>query len=585
MINKKILLPSKRFKNSDTEDLTIPLGLDRSETLLREGDKTIILDIAELFSKERNESTKYRLYGKMNMIFRNEYVGIADYVPLRNSLYLTTDIYDEDEYSGYMPYDEFAFLRRDYVREVSNPTGSTVGDYESNIILSGNTDHQSFGQMEAPFKNWNLYVTYVFDNDEDYPMKYTLSGNTVFNYTAFDGIPFRVSEYEDYYELTSPVPHNMSQGEYVVLSGSTISGGTEIDRIFNISSVGNETFNSEKYVINLTKSEFTSLQNIGGVVFGRRCIDKKDITNTISKYYVRKHKTLTTTNDYIMDNAGFETPLFEVERKLQFETADGRDDILVVQNRPETILYHFKETIDINGLRNNLGYTPTEVFLTTVFRNGNGYFNYPPRHGWRFNFHDTWIDEQFDMTNNGSDSGLPSTTYTNSGVTFTVGEELSLGTVIDGDFVEYNEVDFKETVISESFHKISVNTDAFDHDQTDGFKYIGASEDNPSGLFYKLHEKIKLRELSPYIETANTNEIYGIPENSKFDLINNEWKWRDVYDHGYTDTDGFGTDFPFTNGQHYVKKDINFYLRNEDSFLNKRDGLKKFTEGNNDPLC
>jgi hypothetical protein len=52
MINKKILLPSKRFKNSDTEDLTIPLGLDRSETLLREGDKTIILDIAELLVKK-----------------------------------------------------------------------------------------------------------------------------------------------------------------------------------------------------------------------------------------------------------------------------------------------------------------------------------------------------------------------------------------------------------------------------------------------------------------------------------------------------------------------------------------------------
>ena len=36
---------------------------------------------------------------------------------------------------------------------------------------------------------------------------------------------------------------------------------------------------------------------------------------------------------------------------------------------------------------------------------------------------------------------------------------------------------------------------------------------------------------------------------------------------GYVDSDGFGTDFPFMNGNHYVKANINFYLRNEGQFL------------------
>jgi hypothetical protein len=42
------------------------------------------------------------------------------------------------------------------------------------------------------------------------------------------------------------------------------------------------------------------------------------------------------------------------------------------------------------------------------------------------------------------------------------------------------------------------------------------------------------------------------------------------------DVDGYGTKFPFTNGTHYVKTDINLYLRNEQQYNNKQDGLNGF---------
>ena len=226
MESKRILSPSKRYKKADSEDLQIRTGLERSEKLLREGDKTIILDIAELYRKERNNSSNYKIYGKLNMVFRNLYDGTSSYNPLLNNLYLTTDTYDSSEYSGYMPYDEFAFLRRDFVREISNPTGSTIGSFDPNIVVSGGTGHLNFTQVDAPFMNWNLYLSYVYDKDPNYSMRYTLSGNTVYNFTASMGVPFRVTDRGAYYELTSPLQHNMSQGEYVILSGETISGGT-----------------------------------------------------------------------------------------------------------------------------------------------------------------------------------------------------------------------------------------------------------------------------------------------------------------------------------------------------------------------
>ena len=588
MIKKKILHPEKRYKKAESEDLSLKVGFDTNEQLLREGDRTIILDIAEQFSKERNESDKYKIYGKVNMVFRNTYGGTSTYEPLLNNLYLSTDTYDPNDYEGFMQYNEFAFIRGDYISEQSNATSNSIGEFSPNITIPNGSGHIDFTESDAPFVNWNFYLTYVFDKDPTYNMRYTLSGGTVYNFTAETGIPFRITDDGDSFKLTSPNPHNMSQGEYVVLSGSSMNQNSRADRVFPINSVGDETFNSEKYVINISKSNFTqnqiTMMSTMGVVFGRRCLDKTDVENTTSSYYVRKHKTITSADDYIIESTGFESPIFENERKLQFETPDGRDNVYVELNRPESILYHFKNPITTNGLTNNLGYTPTEVYLTTIFRNGNGYFNYPPRLGWRFNFHNTWVDEQFNTSFNSSNTNIPYTTFTQDSKNFNVGDEIPVGTEIIGDFVEYNNVEFKETILSDTYHKITLPYTLFNHGQTSTNTFSGVSTTNPCGLFYKTHHKIKLRELSPYIETNPTNDIMNLPENTIYDEVEKVWKWRDLYDHGYIDPDGYGVNHPFTNGQHYVKNDINFLLKNEVSFKNKTDGIKNFTKDPN-ALC
>ena len=514
------------------------------------------------------------------MVFRNLYSGTTTYDALKNTLYDLGDGIDAD-WTGYLPYNEFAFIRRDVVKEVSNPTATNLGEFIPNTVLSGSTDHTTITEYESTSWNWNFHLSYVYEHDDNHPMGYTLSGGTVYDFTSGMGVPFRVEDMGDYYQLTSPLKHNMNQGEYVILSGNTISSGSDSDRIFNISSLGNEIYRSNEYVINLNKSSFSSSQTISGVVFGKRCLDINNISQTTSTYYVHKHKTLTTVDECILDSAGFETPVFEIERKLQYETADGRNDVYIERNRPESILYHFKNDIDINGLSNNLGYTPTELYLTVIFRNRNGYFNHSPRLGWRFNLHSDWVDEQFNETFSGSDTNLPYTSTTIDGITFNQGDELPLDSVLVGSFVEYNNVDFKETVLSDSFHKITNETTIFNHGQLSTVRLGGVSSDNPSGLIYQPHYKIKLRELSPYIETSDTDDILNLPENTIYDDYSGLWKWRDLYDHGYIDPDGFGTNFPFTNGQHYVKRDINFLLRNEQTFLNKQDGIANFTDDGN----
>jgi hypothetical protein len=170
-------------------------------------------------------------------------------------------------------------------------------------------------------------------------------------------------------------------------------------------------------------------------------------------------------------------------------------------------------------------------------------------------------------------NGIP---FTKQNITFTSGDELTKGTVLNGAFVEYNRKELKERIICESFQKFTNPTTIFDYGQDDSTIFSGSSATNMFGVYYQPHHRVKLRELSPYTESAKTKDIFNLPENAKYDSAEGVWRWRDLYDHGYVDIDGYGTKFPFTNGIHYVKNDINFYLRNEKFHTNKQDGISKF---------
>ena len=603
MEKKEILLPSKRYFKADEQDLNLDVKLENDETLMREGERNIILNLSDLFDDERNQSFNYKIYGKLKMVFRNIYNGYTDYTPLLRNLYLCGDGTGND--LGFIPYNEFAFLRNDVLREKTVPTsGSTLG--ATNVIPTTElSDGKPFGRytghtittaIDAPYKNWNLYLSYVYGQDTGFTMNYTLSGGTNYNFVAGNGIPFRVEDNGNYYTLTSPVEHGISQGEYIILSGSTMLSSLSVDsKIFYVDSVGNQIYNSENYVINLLKSEFTSGHTLSGVTFvlGKRCLDIKNITGTTSQYYVHKHKTLTNDQQYIMDKVGFESSIFEDERKILFENALQENDVLVERNRQESVLFDFKNTFSLTGITNNLGYTPTEVYVSVIFKNGNGLFNYPPKVGFKFNFHDNWMDNQF--TGN-TETNIGTTTFNGrgsySGITFTGGTTIPAGTTgLTGAFVEYNRKELKERIISESFHKFSHklyysgNSRLFYHGQNNPIYYPLASSSNPVGYYYQPHYRVKLRELSPYIESSKTNDLINLPENAIYDDDDKLWKWRDLYDHGFVDQEGNGTRFPYMNNTHYVVNDINFYLRNEKSYTNKSDGLSSFNNYKNKTNC
>jgi hypothetical protein len=573
MDKKRIILPKKKFFGAIDEDLSLKINLDESKNLLREGDRTIILDTSVLFDKERNESPNYKIHGKLRMVFRNMYSGSTTYDPLSTSIYVVDDT--GSNYDGFLPYNEFAFLREDVIRETNDPLSTAIlSAFTPNIVITGLTNHIDITTISAPYHNWNICLSYIYSGDSKHPMKYTLTGNTVYSFKAEDGIPFRVTNNGSSYKLTSPVEHGIKKGEYIVISGGTMNNTIpETGRTFSVISVGDSYFNSENYVLEISKSELPSGTTLSTIVFGKRCIDKYRLNETISTYYVHKHKVLTSGDGYILDKMGFESSIWETEKKLVFENSAQENDVLVVRNKMETLVYDFKEPFVLTGLTNNLGYLPTDVYVSVIFRNGNGYFDYPHKVGYKFNFHDTWIDQHFSGTTS-VESTLPYGTYTNSGYTFITGATIPVDTVLTGAFIEYNRSELKERVVSEAFNKLTSPSAIFDHQQDDSDYYSGASVNNKVGLYYQPHHRVKLRQLSPYVESSNTSQIYGLPQNAKYFEDELLWKWHDVYDHGFIDPEGFGTNYPFINNIHYVKNDINFYLRNEQQYTNKTDGIK-----------
>jgi hypothetical protein len=572
MEKRQIILPTKRFANADEEDIDIRISLNEEKSILRETDRNIVLDIDQLFSKERNQSKNYKIHGKIKMIFRNMYAGDTPYDPLLRNLYLVGDG-SGGEATGYLPYNEFAILRNDVAREVY--TGYTGGIYDdfptTGFIATGYSNHTSITSLSAPYHNWNIYLSYVYGHDTGHTMTYTLSGGTSYSFNAGDGIPFRVTTGATYHTLISPVEHGIKKGEHVVIS----------NKVLYVTEVGNELYNSEKYVLNILIKDiptgFTLTNNT--VVIGKRCINKFNVSGTTSQYYVHKHKILTSTNDYILDKVGFESPIWEDEKKILFENTYGDNDVIVEKNRMESIIYDFKKPFTLTGLTNNLGYSPTDLYVTVLLRNGNGYFNYPPKVGWKFNFHNTWIDKHFSGNTSQEVAMGSGTTITSilSGTTFIAGNELTIGTSgLTGAFVEYNNSELKERIVSEAYHKFTSPTTIFDHGQDDSTILSGSSANNLHGLFYQPYHRVKIRQLSPYIETSNTDEILNLPENVRYFPSEGLWKWRDLYDQGFVDQDGFGTNYPFINNTHYVKHDINFYLKNETGYTNKSDGIKIF---------
>ena len=188
-----------------------------------------------------------------------------------------------------------------------------------------------------------------------------------------------------------------------------------------------------------------------------------------------------------------------------------------------------------------------------------GYFNKPAINslgtqtgldiGWEFNFLKNSVDNWWNRTSVANKDIIPLNSYTLNGSTFYYNDTLPIGTVLKGDFCEYNDYEQKEYLLSPLSHKYTFNQTLFYYNETTLF---------PSGYIYRPHHPIKIRVYSDYIDFGKKEDTDNIPFYSWFSESNQTFYWRDLYTYGYVDGSNNGVNYPFINGTHYINSTVIF---------------------------
>lgn len=543
---KKIVLPELRFKGSEESDLNIKLSVEQHSRTIVEGDRTVILNQSEQYDRERQSSDKYRLTGVIRPIWGNVTDVVTTDPLIGQEMYLnqeyidqliktnstTPDTFNIEDVRGKISSDEIDFIRKDY-NGSNDPNNYT-------FYNNGN----GFGPVNANKINWNLLLTYPFgkETSDDTLTIDTKDGSPQVTFKVSDGLPYVVEDMGSYYEFYSPFPHGLATDNFVLIQGE----------LFSVAWVGNEKYRSDENYFSIYKAGFNFTPSQTGTM--KRVLDRNNIEESTSEYYILKHKVIRVHSDFTLQKNAFESTLFKDIKKIPKYgvNADSSlkyndDGKIVSKEIGDTYMYILEDEIDVKGLKDHLNREITELYVTTIHKNGMTFFD-------RQEF---CYKEQLGLGNEAQNLSVEELLYTNpNDITvkdFQVGDELL------GGIYEYNKGDLEERLVSDRKLRLVYNSTHF----TDIY--------GPS-YFYDMHHKYQLKVMSDYIEESDTDDIYNFPPYATYYQKDNVWRWRDVWPKGYVDPNGRGVDYPFINGTHYLNKVITFKIQPDtiDGLTNNR---------------
>ena len=562
----KIVLGSLRYKSAPNSVLSVNVDLNQNEKELIEFDRNVDLSLQQVFTDERQLGTIFRPVTKYSIIFKNEYTGSTNYNPFKNNLYYTNSIANTIStfpngnlppiqplnvyWDGYPQYFEFDFIRTD-----NNVVGYTVPP----------NNHINFVNKSASTYNWTHYMSYAFTNEPNRQM-YAIDSitTTSWAWVASDGIPFIINEGNDDFgpviSFRCPMKHGLNVNEFVELSLTYNN-----TNVFQVIGLGDPAFGSDEYIFNIYNIGYIGTTfNNGNTGTFKRVINRSNLNETKSEYYVRVHKILTNAEDAVLVKAGFEQNIYN--SKTKFETAVLTPNGVSrssVKEGGQAYSLSFNVDVDVQPLRDNQNRPISELFFTTIWK---GYFGWTNKlkQGWEFNIPlaNSIPNPWWDTSNPLSNANIPTSAYNSLTVPivgpFIYTENLKSGDLIDGDYCEWNDYEQTERVISRHNHKITFNE-----------TYFGLNTDAPQtnqfGYYYNPHDPIVLRRYSTYVEEGDPLKVVNIPDYAFYSNLSNSFRWRDIYPYGFVDNDGVGVDYPFINGKHYPFVNTNFRIIPEGS--------------------
>ncbi len=538
-MNKYTIIPSsQKYKSAPFVDQELSISLEQQAQQIVEYDRSQSISLAQVYDDERQTSSTFRPTFKVNYLYANTYTGTTEYIPFKNNLYYVDPIQStvSGVWKGFPQYYEFDFYRPDIKNQ-----------------------HIEYKAKSAYTYNWTYYVSYASENDDTKQMSYELN-NTSLNWVASEGIPFSINNGtqngSNVIRFQCIAPHGLSVGEYVELSFFYNQ-----TNLFQVYSLGSGEFDSDEYIFNLYNFGYTGTTFANGVTGTfKRVVNPDNITETKSKYYVRRHKILTNVDGCIITKNGFEKNVFGEEKKFEYSSITP-NQVSRISQKTSSNSYNITVADDLNlfGVLDNQKRPVSELFLTIINKGYTGYFNQPNngiglKQGWEFNI-TTPTSSWWELTNNDSDTNIQTSAYTlTSGATktFYYNQDLKIGDIIDGDFCEWNDYDQIERVVSPYYQKINYNQNVFQ--TTDNYST------NSPGYYYRPHTSMTIRVFSDYIETANVGQVDNVPFYSYYSTTDQQFRWRDLYSYGFKDNLERGVDYPFMNSAQYPFKDVIFRL-------------------------
>lgn len=548
----RIIESTQRYKGAPRQDQQMSIPLSQTQKELVEFDRSVDLNLATVFDDERQQSFTFRPVAKFMMVFETAYTGSTTYPPFRDNLYYTNAVQNAISYyptgnvpppgsmnsqipwDGFPQYPEFDFIRTD-----NDVVGYTIGPNK----------HIDFKSVSATTYNWSHYLSYAFENDPNKELYAIEPGTNIsWNWTASEGIPYVITvgtnQQTRFISFKCPVMHGLTVGEYVLLS-TNYNGNS----VFQVASLGDTGSGSENYIFNIRNIGYTgtTFVSLSQGTF-QRILNPANSADTISKYYIRKHKILTDPQCAVLVNAGFEQNVYSNKQKCEIKAlTPNQKQRTSVKEGSRSYTLSFNCDVDTRPLLDNQKRPVSELFFTTLWR---GYFGWTEKlkQGWHFN---TYLDQNqpqiwWDQNNVNSNTILTQGQYnTTLGLyPFFYNNLLNKDDVIDGDFCEWNDFEQLERVISTYQHKITYNQNHFKLDNT-------LPGTNQPGYFYQPHRSVQIRAYSDYIEEGSSQNVVGIPDYAYYSTTNALFRWRDLYPYGFIDTDGIGVDYPYLNDAHY----------------------------------
>jgi hypothetical protein len=566
----QFLKGSLRYKGASDQSVQLTIPLRQKSKEIDELDRVIGFSLAELYEIERQKSKLFAPSCKFQFIFSNAYSGTTTfdfnqvpYPPFNNNLYYENSeatklqqvgVLEPIQWPGSPQYTEFSFIRTDY-----NVMGYTAPPDEH--VLSLPKDKTNY--------NWSFYLSYPYENDDSILLYYQFENGDFIYWKPIDGLPYQMKRVESLgktlWQFTCPVNHNLSVGEFISIQNVTVigPGGLPVQNtrsVFEVYSLGDGTFESDKNIFNIIdvgyfQSSDSFLENKVGQF--SRIIDNSNITESKSKYYIRKNKIITEYNESILTNSGFEQNAFRTVKK--YESASLTPNYFArVSTKEDSQSYNlsFSRTFNFAGILDNLNRPLTRIHMTVLHRGYFGYFNPPNvdgvalKQGWGFNISsdsNSWWERDQSLSN----TNVSLSYYTKNGLTFYYNDFLQSGDTLHSDLCEWNNTTLIETTLSDCYHKIVFNPETFN---------INTSITNPLGYYYKPFYEMKLQEYSDYIENGNPNDTDAIPNYAFYSAYNDRMYWRDLYTYGFIDSNGVGVNYPFMNGKHYPYSNFVFKL-------------------------